>query len=206
MANATAAADSSSASSSTSGRSKVYDSATDTALTAHKTGDDDRTSDKVTRPWSHGGNVAQVMAATALGQLDYSVTGVPVEGKLARIRKGDGHSKRKDMVCTAAATTAIITALVDLNLVKLEVLKAHPSTMLAKFAPQATSQHSSSSGSSSEAVSKPRASELTRVFNIVNEAKESGITLEAAGGAAVLPVLDALVKEGRVRRVFDMMQ
>eukprot|EP00953_Heterococcus_sp_UTEX-ZZ885_P002226 1722-Heterococcus_DN1.PRE.1 len=74
MANATAAADSSSASSSTSGRSKVYDSATDTALTAHKTGDDDRTSDKVTRPWSHGGNVAQVMAATALGQLDYSVT------------------------------------------------------------------------------------------------------------------------------------
>jgi hypothetical protein len=95
---------------------------------------------------------------------------------------------------------------VDLSLVKLEVLKAHPSTMLAKFAPQAVSQHSSSSGSSSETVAKPRASELTRVFNIVNEAKESGITLEAAGGAAVLPVLDALVKEGRVRRVFDMMQ
>jgi hypothetical protein len=59
----------------------------------HKTGDN------FTRPWSHGGNVAQVMAATALGQLDCSVTGVPVEGKLARIRKGDGHSKRKDMVC-----------------------------------------------------------------------------------------------------------
>eukprot|EP00953_Heterococcus_sp_UTEX-ZZ885_P002230 1724-Heterococcus_DN1.PRE.1 len=205
MANATAAADSSSASSSTSGRSKVYDSATDTALTAHKTGDDDRTSDKVTRPWSHGGNVAQVMAATALGQLDYSVTGVPVEGKLARIRKGDGHSKRKDMVNTATAT-AFSTALVDLNLVNLEVLKAHPSTMLAKFAPHGTSLNSSSGGSSSEAVAKPRASELTRVFNIVNEAKESGITLEAAGGAAVLPVLDALVKDGRVRRVFDMMQ
>jgi isopentenyl diphosphate isomerase/L-lactate dehydrogenase-like FMN-dependent dehydrogenase len=78
--------------------------------------------------------------------------------------------------------------------------------MLAKFAPQATCPHSISSGSSSEAVAKPRASELTRVFNIVNEAKESGITLEAAGGAAVLPVLDALVKDGRVRRVFDMMQ
>jgi hypothetical protein len=57
-----------------------------------------------------------------------------------------------------------------------------------------------------ETVAKPRASELTRVFNIVNDAKESGITLEAAGGAAALPVLDALVKEGRVRRVFDMMQ
>jgi hypothetical protein len=96
--------------------------------------------------------------------------------------------------------------LVDLNIVKLEVLKAQPSTMLAKFAPQATSLHRSSSGSSSEAVSKPRASELTRVFNIVNDAKESGITLEAAGGAAVLPILDALVREGRVRRVFDMMQ
>jgi hypothetical protein len=93
---------------------------------------------------------------------------------------------------------------VDLNLFKLEVLKAQPSTMLAKFAPQATSLHSSSS--SSEAVAKPRTSELTRVFNIVNDAKESGITLEAAGGAAVLPVLDALVQEGRVRRVFDMMQ
>jgi isopentenyl diphosphate isomerase/L-lactate dehydrogenase-like FMN-dependent dehydrogenase len=78
--------------------------------------------------------------------------------------------------------------------------------MLAKFAPQAASVHSGSSGSSSEAVPKPRASELTRVFNIVNEAKESGITLEAAGGARVLPVLDALVREGRVRRVFDMMQ
>jgi hypothetical protein len=68
-----------------------------------------QTGDNFVRPWSHGGNVAQVMAATALGQLDYSVTGVPVEGKLARIRKGDGHSKRKDMVCTAT-TTAIITA------------------------------------------------------------------------------------------------
>jgi hypothetical protein len=76
-------------------------------LVQHKTGDN------FTRPWSHGGNVAQVMAATALGQLDYSITGVPVEGKLARIRKGDGHSKRKDMVCTAEMiiTTAIITAL-----------------------------------------------------------------------------------------------
>jgi hypothetical protein len=62
--------------------------------------------DKFIRLWSHGGNVAQVIAATALGQLDYSVTGVPVEGKLARIRKGDGHSKRKDIVSTAATTTA----------------------------------------------------------------------------------------------------
>jgi hypothetical protein len=76
-------------------------------LVLHKAGDN------LTRPWSHGGNVAQVMAATALGQLDYSVTGVPVEGKLARIRKGDGHSKRKDMVCiviNAATSTVTIIA------------------------------------------------------------------------------------------------
>jgi hypothetical protein len=70
--------------------------------------------DNFTRPWSYGGNVAQVMAATALGQLDYSVTGVPVEGKLARIRKGDGPSKRKDMVRTDTTTTAIITAVCDM--------------------------------------------------------------------------------------------
>jgi hypothetical protein len=57
-----------------------------------------KSDDKFVRPWSHGGNVAQVMAATALGQLNYSITGVPIEGKLVRIRKGDGHSKRKDMV------------------------------------------------------------------------------------------------------------
>jgi hypothetical protein len=70
-----------------------------------------QTGDNFVRPWSHGGNVAQLMAATALGQLDYSVTGVPVEGKLARIRKGDGHSKRKDMACIVTiTTTAIVTA------------------------------------------------------------------------------------------------
>jgi hypothetical protein len=80
--------------------------------------------------------------------------------------------------------------------------------MLATCSPHAASLYSSSSDSSSSnvAVSKPRASEQARVFELVNEAKESGITLEAAGGAAVLPILDALVEADRVRRVFDMMQ
>jgi hypothetical protein len=66
------------------------------------------TDDKFVRPWSHGGDVAQVMAATALGQLNYSITGVPVEGKLVRIRKGDGHSKRKDMVSAVTTSTSFL--------------------------------------------------------------------------------------------------
>ena len=95
--------------------------------------------------------------------------------------------------------------LANLNL---EVFKPQTTTVLATCSPHAASLYSSSSDSSSSsvAVSKPRASELARVFELVNEAKESGITLEAAGGAAVLPILDALVEADRVRRVFDMMQ